>query len=194
MARHRIGPRWRDPRLAIGVLLVCVSAIASGALLAGPEQVQVYRAASTLLPGAALNESDLVLVGVPRGISSQYLQPSDLRRSGDKKLRSVVYEGELVARTAVQGETDDGCDVVVPLATRVPSSVERGDVVELWRVNATSAELVASQVMVVRLDTGQGSLGEPATAEVRIQRASVGDVLLVLGGDDGFVLVPGEQK
>ena len=129
-------PSWRDPRLALGVLLVCASAVLGARLLASADDtVPVVVAAAPLPAGERLTPDDLTTTRVRFGDdedADQYL-PAGTDVTGSVLLRPVGA-GELVPRAAV-GTSGDRGSVAVPLAVdgaRVPASVHAGTVVDVW--------------------------------------------------------------
>jgi hypothetical protein len=107
-ARRLQPPRWRDPRLVVGVLLVLLS-VALGSLVVAhaDDRVPVYAARIALVPGRPVSADDLRRVDVQLGAQQdRYLgvgvEPSD------RFVLRPVEAGELVPAAAVGGRDDVG--------------------------------------------------------------------------------------
>ena len=129
-------PSWRDPRLAVGLLLVCVSVLVGARVLAtSDDTVAVLAARGSLVAGQRLGSDDLTEVRLrfaSEEDADRYLAAADEIPSGAFLLRPVG-PGELVPRSAVS--TDSPGLVELPLAVdpgRVPASVRVGSMVDVW--------------------------------------------------------------
>jgi len=129
-------PAWRDPRLLVGVLLVCVSVVVGARVLASADDtVPVLVARGPLAAGERIEAADLGSVRMrfaDAEDADRYL-PADADVTGSVLLRPVGA-GELVPRAAL-GSPGDAGQVAVPLpvdATRVPGGVRAGSVVDVW--------------------------------------------------------------
>ena len=129
-------PSWRDPRLAIGLALVCLSVLVGARVLANADDtVAVLAARDALVAGQPVGSQDLVEVRL-RFTSDEdadrYLAGGDELPQGAVLLRPIG-PGELVPRSAVS--TEAGGLIEVPLSVdpgRVPASVRAGSVVDVW--------------------------------------------------------------
>lgn len=149
-------PSWRDPRLAVGLLLVCVSVLVGARVLAtADDTVAVLAARDALVAGQRLDADDLAEVRLrfaSEEDADRYLAAADELPIGAVLLRPVG-PGELVPRTAVA--TDRAGLVELPLSVdpgRVPASVRAGSVVDVW------------------VTTGVGESGAGTGEEVRTER------------------------
>lgn len=128
-------PSWRDPRLAIGLALVCISVVVGSRVLAASDDtVGVLAARHDLAAGQRVERGDLVEVRL-RFTSDEdadrYLAGGEELPAGTVLLRPVG-PGELVPRSALGA---DGELLELPLAVdpgRVPASVQVGAVVDVW--------------------------------------------------------------
>ena len=168
-------PSWRDPRLVVGVLLVCVSVVVGARVLAGADDtVPVLAAAVPLSAGHLLTDEDLETVRVrfaePEE-ADRYL-PSDAALDGVVLLRPVGA-GELIPRAALGTEGDSG-QVALPLAVdaaRAPADVRTGSVVDVWAgpdpqaTRPTSTRRLLQQVPVLSVDRPDG-LGPGTVVQV----------------------------
>jgi hypothetical protein len=127
---------WRDPRLAVGLVLVCVSVLVGARVLASADDtVAVLAARDSLAAGQPVGADDLVEVRLRFGSeedANRYLSAAEEIPAGAVLLRPVG-PGELLPRTALS--TDRGGLVELPLSVdpgRVPASVRPGSVVDVW--------------------------------------------------------------
>ncbi len=127
---------WRDPRLAVGLALVCLSVLVGARVLASADDtVAVLAARDDLAAGQRVGVDDLTEVRLRFGSdedADRYLSAGAEIPAGAVLLRPVGA-GELVPRTAVS--TDRGGLVELPLSVdpgRVPASVRPGSVVDVW--------------------------------------------------------------
>jgi Flp pilus assembly protein CpaB len=176
-------PRWLDPRLVAGLLLVLGSVVLGARIVAAADDtVPVLVAAADLAPGQRLTEAmvetrQVVLDG-----------NADLYHTGDVGAGYVVVspvrEGELLARSAVAASADAPAiryvTVAVP-APEAPAGLVAGDAVDVWRTQAEQGEEpaaspVLADVTVTAVDAGGSGLTGPGS-QVRV-------TLAVTGGSD----------
>lgn len=145
-ARRAARPGWRDPRFAIGLVLVALSVVVGVRVVDGRDDTTpVLAAARPLVAGQRLGPDDVAVVEVrfaAAGDADRYLPAgSDGSVGGDGALGALegavvtrgVGTGELVPRAATSATQD--ADVQVPLAVplgRVPSTVQVGSSVDVW--------------------------------------------------------------
>lgn len=154
-ARRAARPGWRDPRFAVGLVLVALSVVVGVRVVDGRDDTTpVLAAARPLAAGEELAPDDVTVVGVrftSSGDADRYL-PAD---SADGAVTSAGSEpvvltrgvgaGELVPRTATSAGAV--ADVQVPLAVplgRVPSTVQVGSVVDVWATSDPADALASS--------------------------------------------------
>jgi len=136
-ARRSRRPGWRDPRLAVGVLLLCGSVLLGVRVLAtADDTVAVWGTRTSLVAGQDLSTADLVPVQVrfadPEA-ADRYVAAADDVPEGASLSRDVGA-GELLPRESLTQDAD-GALVEVPLsveAARIPSSVGIGSHVDVW--------------------------------------------------------------
>lgn len=193
--RRTKASRWRDPRLAGGILLVAISAVAGGHLVRGPEMVPVYRASGTVMPGTVISEAELSVAEVPSDVAVAYLGPNDGK--DEERITAVLAPGEFVPVGSLAQERTDGNVLVVPLLSAAPGTLAKGSHAQVWRVRQgqpagveSSAELVADDVLIVAVDTPEMMMDQ-STAEIRVRDDQISPILAVLGSQDGIVLVEG---
>jgi Flp pilus assembly protein CpaB len=169
-------PGWRDPRLLVGVLLVCLSVVLGAHLLGSRDDVtQVWALTEPVSAGEALGSADLRPLGV------RFADPADAERY--VSAGAPVPAGTVVTRDLGAGELvplaalgQDGERLLeLPVAATgggVPAGVAPGDRVDVWVVpNARAstrgpkAELVLGEVPVLRVG-GRGMGGPDGTRQV----------------------------
>lgn len=193
-------PRWRDPRLLVGVLLVAASVAAGSWLVtAGQQTFGVYAAREALTPGQSVSAADLEVVQV-RGerLAEVYLLASDELPSGALALR-VIAGGELVPLSALGDAASlDVRSVAVPVGAELSAVVVPGSQVDLWFLPGSRAdapgeprELARSLIVQEVAASGSGALGVGAgTVHVLVPADELGPVLAALGAEGTVRLVP----
>jgi hypothetical protein len=169
-------PGWRDPRLVVGVLLVCVSVVLGAQLLSGRDDVsQVWAVREAVSGGETLSSDDLRAVGVRFAEASdagRYVSADEPLGPGAVVTRDLA-EGELLPLAAL-GQTDAGL-LELPVAVPgggVPAGLAPGDRVDVWVVptarastRSPRADQVLSGVAVLRVG-GRGVGGPEAARQV----------------------------
>ena len=178
-ARRVARPRWRDPRLLLGVLLVLVCVLGGARLLStADDYVEVWSASHDLSAGSALEAEDLQVRRV------RFADQADADRYVSAEvaplgvvLARAMGAGELLPRAALQGSAQPAL-AELPLAVAeasVPTDLARGDVVDVWVVpdedltttltpadgrRSAIAPVLAERVLpgVVVLSTGDGAV------------------------------------
>jgi hypothetical protein len=165
-----VRPGWRDPRLVVGVLLVCASVLLGARLLStGDDTVPVWATTGPVAAGAPLSPDDL------RTVRVRFAAEADARRylAADVPLGEGLVaardlgEGELVPADAVEPEAEAlrELPLTVP-AGAVPPGARVGSRVDVWAVPR------------------QGGGGDTTTARGRLLLEDV-PVLAVGGGGVG---------
>lgn len=185
-------PRWRDPRLAIGILLVIVSVLLGSLLAARLSQtVTVLAAREAIVPGDVLTREDLTTVDVRLGdAASGYVTSLDQIPEGAVAV-SAVHPGELLAVSAIGQPADVSLrPLVIAVDAAVAESVVPGGSVELWRTREgadgedPTAELLVEKAVVRRVDEGS-SLGMRAmSVEVLVPQEFLAAVLEALAAGE----------
>jgi hypothetical protein len=196
-------PRWKDPRLLVGIVLVVLSVLL-GALLASRASATstVLVARDEVVIGDELGPESFTTAEVRLGDqSARYAtSPQDLP-DGATALRSV-HPGELLPLSAIgQGGGGDLRPVVIPVDSAVAGSVGPGRPVELWRTEAEDrdkdalAELLVEDATVRRVFEGSTLGMRSMSVEVLVPASDLPAVLEALGAGDRMdvIGVPGEQ-
>jgi hypothetical protein len=167
-ARRAARPGWRDPRFAIGLVLVALSVVVGVRVVDGRDDTTpVLAAARPLVAGQRLGPDDVAVVEVrfaAAGDADRYLPAGSGGSLGaDGALGALegtvvtrgVGTGELVPRAATSATQD--ADVQVPLAVplgRVPSTVQVGSSVDVWATPEPSTTSTTQSEVVEPTDTG----------------------------------------
>lgn len=183
-------PRWKDPRLIIGIVLV-VASVLMGALLVSrlSATTPVLVARGTIVPGEEIDPDQLTTVELRLGEQeAMYVGSVDAVPEGAVATRTI-QAGELLPVSALgQGVDVPLRPVVIPVDATVAESVVPGAEVELWHTRPSDvqdasgqgAELLVSDAVVRRVDEGS-SLGMRSMAvEVLVPKDQVGPLLEVL--------------
>ena len=195
-------PRWKDPRLIVGIVLV-VASVLMGALLVSrlAETTPVLVARSPIVPGDVIGPENLATVEMRLGEQDGlYVGSLDAVPSGAVATRTV-QAGELIPLSAVGQASDVPLrPSVIPVDATVAESVAPGATVELWHTSpeaddgtSADAELLVSAGIVRNIDEGS-SLGMRSMAvEVLVPQADLPAVLKVLSRDERLdvIGVPG---
>lgn len=158
---------WRDPRLAVGLLLVAGSVLTGASILGdADETTPVLAARQAMLPGAPVGAEDLVTVRVRFAgaeDADRYL-PAGAELPADAAVTRHIGAGELLPRGAVGTRAHEATlEVPLPVASeRLADGVRAGATVDIWVTpdpgGDTQGELVAESV-VVRSADGAASGG-----------------------------------
>ena len=174
-ASRPAGSRWRDPRLAVGLVIVATCVLLGARIVSGADDtVGVWRASHDLPAGSVLTRADLEVARVHAGSDTlaKYFPPSDT--AVGNALAHDVAAGELVPRSAVT--TTAPALVEVPLSVApedVPASVRRGVLVDVWVLpepgsgaRPDRATLALDNVVVVAVPSGGDALAPRTTRHV----------------------------
>lgn len=197
-------PRWRDPRLLIGIVLVLLSVIAGMlvvARLAATTTVLVARA--DVVVGDTLQADDFTIAELRLGEQvARYAGSVDDIPTG-AVATATVHAGELLPLSAIgQGDGVQLRPVVVAVDSAVAASVGPGAQVELWTTpTASSNEPRASSTLLVdagvvrSVDEGSSLGMRSMTIEVLVPADDVPAVLEALAADDRLdvIAVPGAR-
>jgi hypothetical protein len=162
-------PKWLDPRVLIGLLLV-VAAVVVGAKVigSGKQTTPVWAAVHDLAAGTVLEVTDLERAEVNLGDSAGGYLNADQALAG-RVLNRAMSAGELVPAHALGDLPTGGRLVAVNVeASGLPPGVTHGSVIDLYLVRGgsgtdatSSTELVGKEVTVqtVRAPSSGGLSG-----------------------------------
>lgn len=193
-------PRWKDPRLIVGVILV-IASVLMGALLVSrlSQTVPVLVARTDIVPGRTLDDSVLTTVELRLGDQSD-LYVGQLAAIPDGAVASQsIRAGELLPASAIGQPADVPLrPVVIPVGSAVAESVSVGASVELWRTpdpdeTDSGASLLVEDAVVRRIDEGSALGMQSRSVEVLVPRDRLASVLEVLARDERLdvIGVPG---
>lgn len=195
-------PRWKDPRLIVGIVLV-VASVLMGALLisrlAATTPVLVVR--NSIVPGDEIDPDDLTTVEMRLGAQEDlYVGTVEVIPDGAVATRAL-QAGELLPLSAVGQASDVPLrPIVIPVDTTVAESVEPGAKVELWHTapapeggGSGEAELLVSDGVVRHIDEGSSLGMRSMSVEVLVPRDDLAVVLQVLSQEERLdvIGVPG---
>ncbi|MCP2263167.1 hypothetical protein ACFQHV_21755 [Promicromonospora thailandica] len=194
-------PRWRDPRLVTGLVIVALSVAAgSWAVSAASRTVPVFVADGALTPGEPVTAGSLRVADVRLGAGTGRYLPADAPLPGGLVALRVVDDGELVPLSAL-GAGADVRSVAVPVGSGLSDRIRAGAVVDLWFVPAAPVapeadrpepRTLASDVVVEQVDAADGAIvvnGE-ATLHVLVPSDALPAVLAALTDTGTVAVVP----
>ena len=195
-------PRWKDPRLIVGIILVLASVL-MGALLVSrlSATTSVLVAKAPIVPGDTIDSADLVAGEMRLGDQTgSYAGSLEAVPDGAVATR-VVQAGELLPMSAIGQAADVPLrPVVIPVDATVAESVAPGATVELWHTAPAGEEgteakavLLVPDAVVRRIDEGSSLGMRSMSVEVLVPDDSLGAVLEVLSKDERLdvIGVPG---
>jgi hypothetical protein len=196
-------PRWRDPRLLTGVVIVAVSvALGSWVVSSASRTVPAFVADGALTPGEPLTADGLRAVDVRLGAGTGRYLPADEPLPADLVVLRVVDDGELVPLTAL-GADADVRSVAVPVASGLSDRIRAGAVVDLWFVpdapiapdaaaDKPEPSTLARNVVVEQVDAEEGGMivDGTVTLHVLVPAESLPTVLTALSDTGTVAVVP----
>lgn len=199
--RHR---RWRDPRLAMGAVIVATSVLLGSWVLASEEELRTVWAAREPLPeGVRVEQADLE----PRQLRVQAGAERYVAATNSvvgRVLARDVGAGELLPVAALAASSGT-TGLQVPLtvdAGALPGAVRSGSVVDVWvtprdpEPGGTRARRVLAEAVVLEAPPGSDPLAPVATRSVLLAVTADDAVAEVLGAaaDGRVVLVLRGQR
>lgn len=127
-------PSWKDPRLLVGILLVCVSIAGVIALVESADKtVGVYAAREDLPVGAELTEGDFHIVRVQLGDAEGAYRTSSEGFPDNAFAQRLISAGELLpASGIVAADALDRKPVGLTIEDPLPAGTATGDRVDVW--------------------------------------------------------------
>lgn len=188
----------RDPRFIAGIALIIVSILLTTWIIQrsrGGEEV--YQLLSPVAQGQPIEISKVSVVSAHTG-SNAYLPVGEIP-DGAIATRSLSA-GELLPRDAVSTAAEqDRRQVVINVATKIPSSVGVGSQVEVWSIDASTplqtedAEptLIAASAIILNISEPDTTMIERAQAvEISVTETDLTKVLAATGTTGALVIVP----
>lgn len=188
----------RDPRFIAGIALIIVSILLTTWIIQrsrGGEEV--YQLLSPVAQGQPIEISKVSVVSAHTG-SNAYLPVGEIP-DGAIATRSLSA-GELLPRDAVSTAAEqDRRQVVINVATKIPSSVGVGSQVEVWSIDAstplqtedTEPTLIAASAIILNISEPDTTMIERAQAvEISVTETDLTKVLAATGTTGSLVIVP----
>ncbi|MDO5720537.1 MAG: hypothetical protein Q4P05_07350 [Actinomycetaceae bacterium] len=190
---------WRDSRFLLGVALIIASvAMTTWIVNRATEGEELYRLNADIALGQPISINQLVPVEARTG-SDAYIRVGALP---DTPIATrSLSKGELLPSAAVSSTAQSGRrQVVIEVSSRIPSSVDIGDRVEIWSVrnetvigDAAEEPLVITREAIVltvtETDVGLG-VEHQRSVEVSVPEADLAHLLTATGADARLVIVP----
>ncbi|MCL6423932.1 flagellar biosynthesis protein FlgA [Brachybacterium sp. JHP9] len=194
-------PRWKDPRLIVGIVLVLISVLL-GALLAAriSATTTVLVARSDIVVGDPISADSFSATEVRLGDQERLYASSPQQIPEGSTAMQSVRAGELLPVSAIgQGGGADLRPVVIPVDRAVADSVTTGSAVELWRTEegdgetGAAAELLVEGAIVRSVEEGSSLGMRSQSVEVLVPSASLPAVLEAIAQEDRLdvIGVPG---
>ena len=189
---------FTDPRFLLGLALVVVSILATTWLVQkarGGESV--YQLNAPVAQGQPIQASVLSIVSARTG-STAYLEAGALPEGA--VATRTLSAGELLPRDAVASAASlDRRQVVINVATRIPSSVSTGSTVEVWAVDSpdtplssqTEPRMIASSAIILSISEPDTTLVNRAqSVEISVPESDLDTVLAATGSKSSLIVVP----
>jgi hypothetical protein len=198
--RRLAPPRWLDPRLIGGVILVLVAVLVGSVVVSSADHRQsVWSLSRDVAAGTVLTGADLRPVRVQLGVAASRYLHTDVAVAGRTVHRSL-RAGELLA-AAELADPEPGVTVTIPMQPENAPDISRGERITLWLSTKTCRGLVVlSGVPVQSADKVTGSAFGSTTGSLLVVRVSAADAKRVVSSLDlegavlrAGVLSPGEQ-
>lgn len=137
--RRLTTPRWVDPRIIGGILLVVVAVVIGARVVAaGSRTVPIWSAARPLAVGTVLTAGDLDVMDVNLGAAGGRYVSAGSDPVG-RTVHAALQPGELVPATAL-ADPPEGRIVVLPVpADTFPPGVDHGSVIDLYLTKESMA-------------------------------------------------------
>jgi hypothetical protein len=198
--RRLAPPRWLDPRLIGGVVLVLVAVLLGSVVVSSADHRQpVWSLSRDVAAGTVLTGADLRPVRVQLGsVASRYVG-TDVAVAGRTVHRSL-HAGELLTAAEVT-DPEPGVTVTIPIRPENAPEISRGQRITLWLSTKSCRGLVLlSGVPVQSAGKVTGSAFGSTTGSLLVVRVSAADAQRVVSSLDldgavlrAGVLSPGEQ-
>lgn len=193
-------PSWHDPRLLVGILIVCVSVAGVVALVNTADQtVDVYSIEKDLPVGSKVTEEDLSVVGVRLGAAeSSYVTVAEGLPERAMAI-SMLHGDELLTESAV-GTADELDRQPVGLLVRQPLSAEAivGSFVDVWVSRQGESrrfeepQLLLKGVEVASREDSESALGgtNATTVQVLVKEEKMGALLDAVSNEAKIAVIP----
>lgn len=176
---------WRDPRLAIGVVIVTVCVVAGSVLFAhADDTVLVWAVRRDLPAGTTLTAADLEprQIRIAAGFDA-YLDASHAGPVG-RTLGRAIGAGELLPAAALASAgAERGTRVPLAVGARdLPATVSVGSTVDVWVTSRTARDTETNRA--TRVLAGVRVVGAPGGSDPLAPDTTRSVIVLVPGTDD----------
>lgn len=189
-------PRWRDPRVLIGALLVLASLLGTWFLVRqAAHTTTVWAAAQPLVPGDVISADDLVPVDVRLPDGEQVYIPADTRIPDGSTVMSGVKPGELVpAGSLISPQSMAGRVMALSIADALPAAIGPGSRVDVWAAADEDGSkphqiLKAVNVIDVKRDDGGFAGDRGSRLEAFVPSESLSGVLGAIAAEERLAVV-----
>ena len=161
--RRLTRPRWMDPRVIGGILLVIVAiVVGSRVIAASARTTPIWAAARVLSAGTVVAQGDLEPVDVNLGESGSRYVSAGSDPVG-RAVNSEIKPGELVPAAAL-GESPSGRILVIPVPVdKFPPGVDHGSVIDLYLTDADAASDAEITTVLLRAGLTVQSVQAPSS-------------------------------
>lgn len=193
-------PSWKDPRLLVGILLVCASVAGVVALVDTADRtVDVYALKANVSVGTEISPADLTVVGVRLGSTQESYVSVEDGIDDSAMAISMLRQGELLAVSAV-GSADDLDRQPVGLSIRQPlsESAQAGSMVDVWvslpgeGTSYQEPELLLQGVEISAREDSESALGGSSftTLEVLVSEDKMASTLSAISNEAKIAVIP----
>ena len=197
-------PRWRDPRVFIGLFLVLASVCGTWFVVRQvADTVTVWAARTALVPGATISEDALSAVEVRLPDDGAGYLPTAESTPVGSTVEQPIGAGELIPSSALTSpDSLDGRVVALSIYGSVPAAVQPGARVDIWAADLDADEpapvllLENAAVISVARDEGGFTASTDVKVEVYVPRSRIENVLTAQAGDHrmSVVAMPGDGR
>lgn len=195
-------PRWRDPRLVIGAIIVLLSVLGTWVVVTQvAATTTVWAAARPLVPGSVLSAEDVVATEIRMsGDAAVYLSAEQQIPEGATVL-AAVGTGELLPASQL-GSPDQLAGRVMALAVpdAVPAAVRAGGKIDVWATDQDADPvdpleiLTAVDVIAVDRESSDFSALAGQRIEIFVPNQHVGAVTRALAAEHHLAVVAVPQS
>lgn len=190
-------PRFRDPRVLVGVVLVIASLLGTWAIVTRvANTVIVWAASKPLVSGSTIDEDSLTPVEVRLPDSEERYVRTDQSSPVGMSVASAVAVGELVPVSALIDPKDlDGRVIALDIPGSLPEVVQAGAFVDIWATDVKNEEARPEEVLQrayvhsVGRDEGGFTSGTDTRLEVYVPNDKLEHVLHVLAAEHRISVV-----
>lgn len=184
-------PRWRDPKLIIGALIVALSILGTWFVIKqAADTMTVWSASRPLVPGHTIGPDDLTASEVRMSEAAEHYLPTSTEIPAGSTVLAAIAPGELIPASQIgTAEQLAGRIIAVDVPGGLPSQVAAGSTIDLWgtdtRAEDSAPELILSTVAVISVDRDAGGFTGASTSrlEVFVPTADIDTVLAALAGE-----------